>query len=185
MSTRKRPLAPWNLDPLAPSCVTFPARFSRTYKRIFPRLSGPVRTCTGRVSPTRAAACFREFSPQMRNAPTHARRKSCKRKKIACVTLCHLRFCRTCARAAPLSSPSAPWPLDPLAAIFHLMSPSFSSGLDRRWEFERRRLGLGAGVRLGAKVKTPTRSPARRGPGPCRPAAPGSSPRAEARGRCA
>jgi len=37
--------------------------------------------------------------PKSRTAPTRARRKSCERFAEACVTLCHLRFSTTCARA--------------------------------------------------------------------------------------
>ena len=44
-------------------------------------------------------------------------------KKIACVTVCHLRLCRTYARSARWSSPRIPLPLDPSAPFFHLMSP--------------------------------------------------------------
>ena len=51
---------------------------------------------------------FHQKSPKSRIAPTHARHKHYLDPQEACVTLCHLRFCRTYANAAaPRSEPRA------------------------------------------------------------------------------
>ena len=78
--------APWHLDTLAPSCVTFPAHFSRTYKRNSPRLSAPVRAYTGRVSP----CAFSRKTAGNAKRPNTCPPQELQTKKNACVTLCHL-----------------------------------------------------------------------------------------------
>ena len=99
-----------------PLCVTFSSRFSRTYKRTFPRFSVPVRAYTGLVSLSRIAASLHRFSPQTRTAPTHDRHKSCKRKKSRVslyVTFDSARLARDsrdCIHPRHLD-PSIPWPL--------------------------------------------------------------------------
>ncbi len=45
--------------------------------------------------------CVAHFSPKSRTTPTHAHHKCCHNLREACVTLCHLRFCRIYANAAP------------------------------------------------------------------------------------
>ena len=56
--------------------------------------------------------------PKSRTTRTNARHKCCHSPHKACVTLCHLRFCKTCARSKPLSSHWTPGPLGPLAPFF-------------------------------------------------------------------
>ena len=45
--------------------------------------------------------CVAHFSPKSRTTPTHAHHKCCHNLREACVTLCHLRFCKTSTNAAP------------------------------------------------------------------------------------
>ena len=79
-----------------------------------------------RISTFRFFAVSAQKPPENRSAPTRARGRICERFARACVTLCHLRLCTTCARPWCLSSPWTPLPL------FPLMSPSISHDLRAR-----------------------------------------------------
>ncbi len=115
-----RPSARW------PRCVTFPNHFSKTYNRTFPRFFMPVRACTGLVS----LCPFSRKTTQIAKRPNTCPPQDLQTKKIACVTVCHLRIYTTCARSAreclhPGSlGPSIPWPL-----FFRLLSPSILQDL--------------------------------------------------------
>jgi len=63
---------------------------------------------------------FHEKPPQTRTAPTHARQMCWHNPRKPCVTICHLRFCRTCACVRLLSPRSRPF-LQPTACS--LFSP--------------------------------------------------------------
>ena len=85
-----RPSARW------PRCVTFPNHFSKTYNRTFPRFFMPVRACTGLVS----LCPFSRKTTQIAKRPNTCPPQDLQTKKIACVTVCHLRIYTTCARSA-------------------------------------------------------------------------------------
>jgi len=69
-------------------------RFSRTYKRISPRLSVLIRQYTGRVSLCTISRKTTEKSNRPNTCPIRELQSSAK----AFFAYCHLRFCRTCAQ---------------------------------------------------------------------------------------
>ncbi|OWY73191.1 hypothetical protein B7486_02255 [cyanobacterium TDX16] len=76
-------------------CVTFPAHFSKTYKRTSPKFFAPIRAFTRRVSPC-------PFSPKTAKNTNRPNTRSPQRLQASAQTFfayCHLRFCETCARA--------------------------------------------------------------------------------------
>ena len=96
-------------------------------RHIFQRLTNEIPRnfpCSfGHVPVVFHLAHFHEKPPKTRSAPTHALHKCWHDFQEPCVTLCHLRFCSTCARSTPLFSPSAPRPLVPSAPFSRLLSP--------------------------------------------------------------
>ncbi len=102
-------------------CVTFAAHLSKTYKRTSPKFSVPIRAYTRHVSP----CAFSRKTAKNPHHPNTCPPQDLQTKKIACVTLCHLRFCSTCARSTPLFSPSAPRPLNPSSPFFAYCHPGF------------------------------------------------------------
>jgi hypothetical protein len=107
-----RPLRPPSPMPIFRRILLQPAA-----SRLSPRASD-VRSSKFRLFDVSTFRRFHQKPPETPSAPTHARHKRWHDFPEHCVTLCHLRFCTTCARATRWSLPSAPWPLDPSAPFF-------------------------------------------------------------------
>jgi len=95
------PSTPWPLGRLAPPGVRpfslCHPRFSRTYKRTFPKLSGPVRAYTSLVSP----CAFSRKTAKNPNRPNTRPPRELQASAKAFFAYCHLRFCWTCAHPSP------------------------------------------------------------------------------------
>jgi len=66
------PFGPSEPGPLGPSCVTFPAHFSKTYKRTSPKFSAPIRAYTRRVSPCPFSPKTAQFANRPNPCPPQA-----------------------------------------------------------------------------------------------------------------